>query len=121
MNSKLLIGLMAGFIFGIIDVFNIYFAEDIVHPYLEKKFHIEKMQLTLITGSLAIILSILTAIGLERLLENEGGYVKHPLITVTGIVVGTITFLALIRFVLFLQIKLTKIENKLSKHSTEFH
>ena len=120
MNSKLWIGLMAGFIFGIVDVFNIYFAEDVVHPYLEKKYHIDKLQLTLITGSLAIILSIITAIGLERLLENEGGYVKHPLITVAGIVIGTITFLALIRIVLFLQIKLTKIDNKLVKHSPDF-
>jgi hypothetical protein len=116
MNSKLFIGLMAGFIFGIVDVFNIYFAEDVVHPYLEKKYHIDKMQLTLITGSLAVVLSILTAVGLEQLLESEAGYIKNPLIEVIGIVTGTIVFLALIRVVLFMQIKLTRIENKLVKH-----
>ena len=116
MNNKLWIGLMAGFIFGIVDVFNIYFAEDIVHPYLEKKFNFDKMELSILTGSLAIILSIITAIGIERLVERESGYVKHPFITVVGIVTGTIFFLALIRFVLFLQVKITKIENKLVKH-----
>jgi hypothetical protein len=116
MNSKLWIGLMAGFIFGIVDVFNIYFAEDIVHPYLEKKFNFDKMELSILTGSLAIILSIMTAVGLERLVESEAGYIKNPFIEVVGIVTGTIFFLALIRFVLFLQIKITKIENKLIKH-----
>ncbi len=120
MNSRLLIGLMAGFIFGIVDVFNIYVVEEIVHPYLEKKYNIDKLQLDILSGSLTIVLSILTAVGLQRLLQSESDYIKNPFIEVVGIVTGTIAFLALIRFVFFLQLKLTKIENKLVKHSSEF-
>ena len=113
---QLFISLFASFIFGLVDVINIYFAEDVVHPILEKKFSIDKTSLSIVSGSLAAALSIFTAVILERMFESQFKMIKNPLIDVVGLIFGTILFLFLMKNIIRLHLKIAKLEQNIQKY-----
>ena len=112
MINKIIISFIAGIIFGIVDVFNIFLIEDYLHPYIKKYVVVDEETLTIISGVLAVIVSIITAIFVEYFLVKKYKYInRYPLIDIIGIIIGTILFL----FVLKLYYKLRK-EYSIVKH-----
>lgn len=115
-KHKLFISLFASFIFGLVDVINIYFAEEVVHPILEKKFRVDKSSLSIVSGSLAAALSIFTAVILERIFESQFKMIKNPLIDVVGLIFGTIMFLFLMKNIINLHLKISKLEKNIKNY-----
>ena len=93
-KNKLLTNLIISVIIGIIEIINIYFAEVILHSYLEKKNIIDKGSLQIVTGSIASILSIFTAFALERTFN----IVKHPFVDIFGIFMIMMVYLYLNKY-----------------------
>jgi cytochrome c biogenesis protein CcdA len=105
MLNKIIISFIAGIIFGIVDVLNIYLIEDYLHPSIKKFVGVDKETLTIVSGVLAVIVSIITAIFVEYFLLTKYKYIiRYPVIDIIGIIIGTILFL----FVLKLYYKLRK-------------
>ena len=115
-RHQLIISLFASFIFGLVDVLNIYFAEDVVHPILEKELKIDKSSLSIVSGSLAAALSIFTAVILERIFESQFKMIKNPLIDVFGLIFGTIMFLFLMKNIVNLHLKISKLEKNIKNY-----
>ena len=112
MLSKIIISFIAAIIFGMVDVFNIYLIEDYLHPSIKKFIGVDKETLTIVSGVLAVIVSIVTAIFVEYFLLKKYKYIiRYPLIDIIGIIIGTILFL----FVLKLYYNLRK-EYSIIKH-----
>jgi uncharacterized protein YacL len=113
MLNKLVISFIASIIFGIVDVFNIYLIEDYLHPVIKKKLGLDKESLTIISGSLAVIVSIITAIIIESYLSSKYKYiVRYPTTDIIGLIIGTILFL----FILKLYYKLRKEYSNINHH-----
>ena len=113
MINKIIISFIAGIIFGIVDVFNIFLIEDYLHPSIKKFIGVDKETLTIVSGVLAVIVSIITAIFVEYFLVKKYKYInRYPLIDIVGIIIGTILFL----FVLKLYYKLRKEYSNIKHH-----
>ena len=113
MLNKIIISFIAGIIFGIVDVLNIFLIEDYLHPSIKKFVGVDKESLTIISGVLAVIVSIITAIFVEYFLLKKYKYIiRYPLIDIIGIIIGTILFL----FVLKLYYKLRKEYSYIKHH-----
>ena len=113
MINKIIISFIAGIIFGIVDVFNIFLIEDYLHPSIKKFIGVDKETLTIVSGVLAVIVSIITAIFVEYFLVKKYKYInRYPLIDIIGIIIGTILFL----FVLKLYYKLRKEYSNVKHH-----
>ena len=113
MLNKIIISFIAGIIFGIVDVFNIFLIEDYLHPSIKKFIGVDKETLTIVSGVLAVIVSIITAIFVEYFLVKKYKYInRYPLIDIVGIIIGTILFL----FVLKLYYKLRKEYSNIKHH-----
>jgi uncharacterized membrane protein len=113
MINKIIISFIAGIIFGIVDVFNIFLIEDYLHPSIKKFIGVDKETLTIVSGVLAVIVSIITAIFVEYFLLKKYKYInRYPLIDIIGIIIGTILFL----FVLKLYYKLRKEYSNVKHH-----
>lgn len=93
-KNKLITNLAVSLLFGFFEFINIYFAEVILHPYLEKKNLINVDSLQVITGSIASMLSIFITIMLERIFN----IVKNPFIDIFGIFVITVVYLNLNKY-----------------------
>lgn len=113
MSNKIIISFIAGVIFGIVDVLNIFLIEDYLHPSIKKFVGADEETLTIISGVLAVIVSIITAIFVEYFLSKKYKYIiRYPLIDIIGIIIGTILFL----FVLKLYYKLRKEYSNVKHH-----
>jgi hypothetical protein len=113
MLNKLVISFIAAVIFGIVDVLNIYLIEDFLHPVIKKAFGLDKESLTIISGSLAVIVSIISAIFVESYLSRKYKYIiRYPTVDIIGLIIGTILFL----FVLKLYYKLRKEYSNINHH-----
>ena len=98
MLNKILISFIAAIIFGIVDVFNIYLIEDYLHPVIKKILGLDEESLTIISGSLAVIVSIITAIFVESYLSHQYKYItRYPAIDIIGLIIGTILFLFILK------------------------
>jgi len=93
MNKKILISFIAALSFGIVDVFNIFFIEDYLHPYIQKWVNVDKETLSIISGSLAATVSIITAIFVESYLSSKYNFIRYPFIDALGLIIGTVIFL----------------------------
>jgi len=113
MLNKLVISFIAAVIFGIVDVLNIYLIEDYLHPVIKKAFGFDEESLTIISGSLAVIVSIISAIFVESYLSRKYKYIiRYPTVDIIGLIIGTILFL----FGLKLYYKLRKEYSNINKH-----
>ena len=113
MLNKLIISFIAGIIFGIVDVLNIFLIEDYLHPSIKKFVGVDEETLTIISGVLSVIVSIITAIFVEYFILKKYKYIiRYPLIDIIGIIIGTILFL----FVLKLYYKLRKEYSNIKHH-----
>ena len=113
MLNKIAISFIAAVIFGIVDVFNIYLIEDYLHPVIKKAFGLDEESLTIISGTLAVIVSIISAIFVESYLSRKYKYItRYPTIDIIGLIIGTILFL----FGLKLYYKLRKEYTTINKH-----
>lgn len=113
MLNKLVISFIAAVIFGIVDVFNIYLIEDYLHPVIKKALGLDKESLTIISGSLAVIVSIITAIIIESYISSKYKYItRYPTVDIIGLIIGTILFL----FILKLYYKLRKEYSNINHH-----
>lgn len=113
MLNKLVISFIAAVIFGIVDVLNIYLIEDFLHPVIKKAFGLDKESLTIISGSLAVIVSIISAIFVESYLSRKYKYIiRYPTVDIIGLIIGTILFL----FGLKLYYKLRKEYSNINHH-----
>ena len=113
MIKQILISFIAALSFGFVDVFNIYLIEDYLHPSIKKFIGVDKETLTIVSGVLAVIVSIITAIFVEYFLVKKYKYInRYPLIDIIGIIIGTILFL----FVLKLYYKLRKEYSNVKHH-----
>jgi hypothetical protein len=93
MIKKIIISFIAALSFGIVDVFNIFFIEDYLHPYIQKWINVDKETLSIISGSLAATVSIITAIFVESYLSSKYNYIRYPFIDALGLIIGTVIFL----------------------------
>ena len=113
MLNKIAISFIAAVIFGIVDVFNIYLIEDYLHPVIKKAFGLDEESLTIISGSLAVIVSIISAIFVESYISSKYKYItRYPTVDIIGLIIGTILFL----FGLKLYYKLRKEYTTINKH-----
>jgi len=114
MIKQILISFIAALSFGIVDVFNIFLIEDYLHPYIKKWVDVDEETLSIISGSLAATISIITAIFVESYISSKYNYIRYPLIDALGLIIGTVIFL----FVLKLYYKLRK-EYTIIKHNVK--
>jgi hypothetical protein len=113
MLNKIIISFIASIIFGIIDVFNIYLIEDYSRPFIKKNVRIDEESLTIVSGTLAVIVSIIMAIIVEYYLSQKYKYiVRYPTIDIIGLIIGVILFL----FVLKLYYKLRNEYSNIKHH-----
>ena len=97
MKKIILISLFAAFIFGIIDVCNVFFLDYFLHPFLLKN-GFKEGESHIVSGSIAASLSIMFSIIIESSFENKYNYLKSPFYDVIGIITGTILFLLIMRY-----------------------
>ena len=112
MIKEILISFIAALCFGMVDVFNIFLIEDYLHPYIKKWIDVDEETLSIISGSLAATVSIITAIFVETYLSSKYSYVRYPLIDALGLIIGTVIFL----FSLKLYYKLRKEYSNIKHH-----
>jgi hypothetical protein len=94
MLNKIIISFIAAVIFGIVDVLNIYLIEDYSRPYIKKIVKADEDSLTVISGTLAVIVSIIIALIVEHYLLKKYKYiVRYPTIDIIGLIIGVILFL----------------------------
>ena len=112
MIKQLLISFIAALSFGMVDVLNIFLIEDYLHPYIKKWINVDEETLSIISGSLAATVSIITAIFVESYLSSKYNYIRYPLIDALGLIIGTVIFL----FALKLYYKLRKEYSNIKHH-----
>ncbi len=116
MLNKLVISFIAAVIFGIVDVFNIFLIEDYLHPAIKRILELDEESLTIISGSLAVIVSIISAIIVEYYLSRKYKYIiRYPTIDIIGLIVGTILFLFMLKLYYKLRTEYSDIKHHIKK------
>ena len=115
MIKQILISFIAALSFGIVDVFNIFLIEDYLHPYIKTWFEVDEESLSIISGSLAVIVSIITAIFVEYFLSKKYNYIRYPLIDALGLITGTVIFLFSLKLYYKLRKEYTNVKHHVKK------
>jgi hypothetical protein len=122
MLNKIVISFIAAIIFGIVDVFNIFLIEDYLHPVIKRILGLDNESLTIISGSLAVIVSIITAIIVHYYLSTKYKYItRYPLVDIVGLIIGTIIFLFILKLYYKLRIQYSAIKHHIKKQDRYIH
>lgn len=115
MYKEALISFIAALCFGIVDVFNIFLIEDYLHPYIKKWINVDEESLSIISGSLAATVSIITAIFVESYLSSKYKFVRYPMIDALGLIIGTVIFLLVLKLYYKLRQEYSDIKHHIKK------
>lgn len=120
MIKQLLISFIAALSFGFVDVFNIFLIEDYLHPYIKKWIEVDEESLSIISGSLAAMVSIVTAVFVEHFLSKKYNYIRYPLIDALGLIIGTVIFLFSLKLYYKLRKEYSDIKHHIKKEERYF-
>uniref|UniRef100_A0A6C0IM45 Uncharacterized protein n=1 Tax=viral metagenome TaxID=1070528 RepID=A0A6C0IM45_9ZZZZ len=98
-----LLSLFSTIIFGIIDAVFFLFFEETAQNKIKKLTHVSMNIAEIVTGSLSAAAAIFVAANVEISLEEEMYLIHHPLLDVSGILLGTLvvvlTYVFYIRYI----------------------
>ena len=87
--SIILISMIASITMGVIDGLSFLLVEDEMTNFW-KKHSLDEKTIPLINGGISAAISILIAVIVEKQLEKHYKLLRHPAISATGIIIGTI-------------------------------
>ena len=101
--NLLLLSLVSTIVFGILDSFFFLFFEETLQNKIKKLMHISLDIAEIIVGALSASVAIFISSYIKISLKEEVYLIDHPLLDVTGILIGTlvvtVSYLFYVRFI----------------------
>ena len=94
--TSLLLGLIAGILFSVIDSAIFLFSEKELRNYMEKHFSdLDDDEISIILGAISAAISIFISNYINHQINNKSKIMKNPLLDAIGIIIGVFIVIGL--------------------------